>query len=135
MQHIQTVQLTAANQPGQSTLQGNSLAVYAPRVNPATVHQARPAQVSQTIAHPTFNRGDFHHAAALRSPNRESGDSFARGDSGGAGSAASYPGQGEDRHGKNSATDDAEPAVDFARAGCTRPSDDDGCTRDSERVQ
>ena len=57
-QHIQTVQLTAANQPGRSTLQGNSLAVYAPRMNPASVHQARPAQVSQTIAHPTFNRGD-----------------------------------------------------------------------------
>jgi len=54
---VQTVQLAAASQPGRSTLQGNTLAVYAPRVNAATVHQARPAQVSQTLAHPTFNRG------------------------------------------------------------------------------
>jgi hypothetical protein len=56
-QHIATVQLTAANQPGQSNVQGNSLAVYAPRMNPSSVHQARPATVSQTITHPTFNRG------------------------------------------------------------------------------
>lgn len=57
-QHIQTVHLTQSNQPGRSTLQGNSLAVYAPRVNPATLHQARPGTVSQSITHPTFNRGD-----------------------------------------------------------------------------
>ena len=56
-QHIQTVNLVAANQPGRSTVQGNSLAVYAPRVNPATLQQARPATVSRTISHPTFNRG------------------------------------------------------------------------------
>ena len=56
--HIQTVQLMAANAPGRSAQQGNSLAVFAPRVNPTTQHQARPAQVSQTLAHPTFNRGD-----------------------------------------------------------------------------
>jgi hypothetical protein len=55
--HVQTVQLTAASQAGRSTLQGNSLAVYAPRVNAASVHAARPTQVSQTLAHPTFNRG------------------------------------------------------------------------------
>jgi hypothetical protein len=57
-QHIQTVQLTAANQPDQSRLQGNSLAVFAPRINPGTVQQAKPTQVSHTISHPTFNRGD-----------------------------------------------------------------------------
>lgn len=57
-QHIPTVQLTAANQPGRSSLQGNSLAVYAPKINPGTVQQAKPTRVSQTIAHPTFNRGD-----------------------------------------------------------------------------
>jgi hypothetical protein len=56
-QHISTVQLTAANQPGQSALQGNSLSVYAPRMDPASMHTAKPATVSQTIAHPTFNRG------------------------------------------------------------------------------
>ena len=57
-QHVQTVRLAAANQPGRANLQGNSLAVYAPHVNAATARQARPAQVTQTIAHPTFNRGD-----------------------------------------------------------------------------
>jgi len=57
-QRIPTVQLTAANQPGQSQLHGNSLAVYAPRVNAASIKDARPSRVSQTIANPTFNRGD-----------------------------------------------------------------------------
>jgi hypothetical protein len=57
-EHVATVQLAAANQPGQSSLQGNSLAVYAPKVNPATHNQAKPANVARTIAHPTFNRGD-----------------------------------------------------------------------------
>ena len=57
-QHIATDSLTAASQPGRSTLQGNTLVVYAPRVNPASVHQAKPAVVGQTIHHPTFNRGD-----------------------------------------------------------------------------
>jgi hypothetical protein len=55
--HIPTVRLTAAGQPGRSRLQGHSLAVYAPRVNPASAKQARPARVASTIAHPTFNRG------------------------------------------------------------------------------
>jgi len=54
---VQTVQLAAASQPGRSTLQGNTLAVYAPRVNAATLRQAKPARVASTIAHPTFNRG------------------------------------------------------------------------------
>jgi len=57
-QPVPTVQLTEASQPGQSRLQGNSLAVYAPKVNAASAKDARPARVSQTLAHPTFNRGD-----------------------------------------------------------------------------
>jgi hypothetical protein len=57
-QHIQTLQLTSANQPGVGRVNGNSLAVYAPRVNGASARTARPASVSQTIANPTFNRGD-----------------------------------------------------------------------------
>ena len=56
-QHVQTVQLAAANQPGRSTLQGNTLAVYAPHVNATTLHEAKPTRVRQTITHPTFNRG------------------------------------------------------------------------------
>ena len=55
---IQRVQLTATNQAGRSAIQGNSLGVYAPRVNAATMRTARPANVGRTIAHPTFNRGD-----------------------------------------------------------------------------
>ena len=57
-QQVQTVQLTAAPQPGPSTVQGNSLAVFAPRINPAITQQTRPAAISQTRNHPTFNRGD-----------------------------------------------------------------------------
>ncbi|HEV3271235.1 MAG TPA: DUF6600 domain-containing protein [Candidatus Methylacidiphilales bacterium] len=57
-ERVPTVQLTASNRPGPGRLEGNSLAVYAPAMNPATLHTARPAGVSRTIAHPTFNRGD-----------------------------------------------------------------------------
>ncbi len=56
-QHVAKVQLTASNQAGRSTLHGNSLAVFAPAVNPNTARTAKPGRVAQTIAHPTFNRG------------------------------------------------------------------------------
>jgi hypothetical protein len=56
-QHVSTVQLTRASQPGTSVLQGKSLAVFAPHVAPAAGQQAKPAQVAQTISHPSFNRG------------------------------------------------------------------------------
>jgi hypothetical protein len=55
---IQRVQLTSANQAGRSSVQGNSLAIYAPRVNAATARTAKPASVARTVAHPTLNRGD-----------------------------------------------------------------------------
>ena len=55
---VQTVRLTEATRPGRAHLSGDSLAVYAPRVNGASVHQARPARIAQTIDHPAFNRGD-----------------------------------------------------------------------------
>jgi hypothetical protein len=55
---IRTVRLTSAYQPGRATLNGNTLAVFAPHVNPTTARTARPANVAQTISHPTFNRGD-----------------------------------------------------------------------------
>ncbi len=57
-QHIQTVQLATTNQPGRSNLQGNTLSVFAPKVNPNSLHQGRPKAVAQDINHPTFNRGD-----------------------------------------------------------------------------
>ena len=56
--HIQTLQLASASQPGQASLQGNSLSVYAPRVNPATLHEAKPATIARSISHAKFNRGD-----------------------------------------------------------------------------
>jgi hypothetical protein len=55
---IQTVHLTAMGKPGRSSLSGDSLAVYAPAVNPSTLHQARPTEVARTLSHVTFNRGD-----------------------------------------------------------------------------
>ena len=57
-QHIQTVNFTAAHQPGQGGLAGNSLAVFAPTVDPGSLHQARPSRVERTINHPTFNHGN-----------------------------------------------------------------------------
>jgi hypothetical protein len=56
--HIATVQLTVASQPGRGALNGGSLAVYAPRIDPATLRQAKPGSVAQTLNHPNFNRGD-----------------------------------------------------------------------------
>jgi len=57
-QHIQTVNFTESNQPGKSTHEGNTVAVFAPKVDPNSMHQARPSRVGQTINHPTFNRGN-----------------------------------------------------------------------------
>ena len=57
-QHVRTVHLIEANQAGPSTVQGNSLAVFAPRVAPPTAQEAKPANVAQTVNRPTFNRGD-----------------------------------------------------------------------------
>ena len=56
-QHLSTVQLTAATQPGQSRLQGNSLAVFAPNVNAGSVRSKpsrrespRPSPIRRSIA-------------------------------------------------------------------------------------
>jgi hypothetical protein len=57
-ERIPTVQLAASNQAGKSNLQGNTLAVFAPTVDPNSLNQARPGTVSQTLNHPRFNRGD-----------------------------------------------------------------------------
>jgi len=57
-QHVQNVQFARANQPGRASLQGNTLSVYSPRVNPNSLHQDKPRAVGQTINRPTFNRGD-----------------------------------------------------------------------------
>jgi hypothetical protein len=57
-EHVVRANLVASNQPGRNTLQGNSFAVFAPRVNSASVHQGRPANVGQTLTAPHFNRGE-----------------------------------------------------------------------------
>ena len=61
MQHYQ---LTAAQQPGRSTVQGNNLAVFAPQVNPASAQQAKPTLRSPR---PSIIR---RLTAATRSPSR-----------------------------------------------------------------
>ena len=57
-QRIPTVRLAEAGAPGRSTLRGDTMSVYAPRVNAASIHQGRPARVSGTLASATLNRGD-----------------------------------------------------------------------------
>jgi hypothetical protein len=54
---VQQVQLANSGQPGRSTIEGGRLNVYAPRVNPSTVRQARPTAVAQTLSHVQVNRG------------------------------------------------------------------------------
>jgi len=56
-QQIQTVNFARSNQPGRGARQGNTLSVFAPNVDPGSLHQARPSRVSKTLDHPTFNHG------------------------------------------------------------------------------
>jgi hypothetical protein len=55
---VPTVQLTTSNAPGRATVRGNSLAMFAPRVNAATAHQARPASVGSNIGRASINPGN-----------------------------------------------------------------------------
>jgi hypothetical protein len=65
---VRTMQLTRSNAAGRASLNGNSLAVYAPRINPNSRNNARPGNVAGTIAHPTFNRGNsIDHPLQVRS--------------------------------------------------------------------
>jgi hypothetical protein len=54
---IATAQLTTATRMNEAGLHGNSLAVFAPRINPATAHTARPERVAQTLTNTSVNRG------------------------------------------------------------------------------
>ncbi len=54
---VETVHFAEAGRPGRSTLSGNTLNVYAPRVNPATLHTARPTRVGETLSNVRLNRG------------------------------------------------------------------------------
>jgi len=65
---IEQAQLTSASQPGNAGLHGNTLAVYAPRVDPATVRTARPASLGARLTSTTVNRGsDINHPLAVNS--------------------------------------------------------------------
>ena len=60
--------LTSASRLGSAGLHGNSLAVYAPRVDPATVKTARPAAVGERLTSATVNRGtDINRPLAVNS--------------------------------------------------------------------
>jgi hypothetical protein len=82
---VPTVQLTAASSPGISRVHGNSVAVFAPRVNASTATTARPATVSRNVGHVansptvTTHTATTHHTAATNSSFR-SEDSAATGE-------------------------------------------------------
>jgi hypothetical protein len=54
---IQQARLTGASSPAAAGLRGNTLAAFAPSVDPATVKTARPGSVSGTLANASVNRG------------------------------------------------------------------------------
>jgi hypothetical protein len=54
---VQQVRLAETRQAGRSTLSNGTLNVFAPRINGATAHQGRPANVSRTLSNVQINRG------------------------------------------------------------------------------
>jgi hypothetical protein len=85
---VQTMHLAAGGAPGQASIHGNSLSIFAPRVNAATAHQDRPSSVSRTLSHPTFSTGKTakspftmpthvsSNAAVDRSSSANTGEAF-----------------------------------------------------------
>jgi hypothetical protein len=55
-QPVPRASLVRSGRPGPATLNGNRLAVYAPRINPAAVN-ARPGTIAATLGPATINRG------------------------------------------------------------------------------
>jgi hypothetical protein len=71
---IAHAQLTSASRLGNAGLHGNTLAVYAPRVDPATVKTTRPASVGERLTNTTVNRGtDINRPLAVNSRVRPAG--------------------------------------------------------------
>ena len=65
---IQSVRLARASTLDSAGLRGDTLSVFAPRVNPATRSTARPDVVARTIANTTVNHGtDINHGLAVNS--------------------------------------------------------------------
>ena len=71
---IGTARLSSATRLTGAGLHGNSLAVYAPRVDPATVKTARPGSVDGRLTNATVNRGtDINRPLAVNSHVRTAG--------------------------------------------------------------
>ena len=65
---IPTAQLDPAVRRSEAGLHGTMLSVFAPRINPATAHTARPDSVAQRLTSTTVNRGtDINHPLAVNS--------------------------------------------------------------------
>ena len=54
---VQQVRITTNGQVGRNTLSGGTLSVYAPRINPATARQGKPATVARSLSTVQINRG------------------------------------------------------------------------------
>jgi hypothetical protein len=54
---VQQVRLAAAGQAGISSVDGGTMNIFRPRINPATLHQARPQTVARTLSSVEVNRG------------------------------------------------------------------------------
>jgi hypothetical protein len=55
---MQEVRLAESGRAGRSTLNGNTLNVYAPHINPASRQTARPQRVGATLSNVQLNRGE-----------------------------------------------------------------------------
>ncbi len=65
---IQTARLASVSRAGAAGLHGNTLGVFAPRIDPSTAGLARPDSISGTIASAQINRGtDITRAPAVNS--------------------------------------------------------------------
>lgn len=71
---IGSARLTSASRLGDAGLRGNRLSVFAPRVDPATAHTARPSSVRGTVANTSVNRGtNINRPLAVNSQLRPAG--------------------------------------------------------------
>ncbi len=76
--HIEQMHLAATGTAGRSTINGGTLNIYAPRVNPATVRQARPTTVARTLTGVKVNRGtSITHLPAVNAELRPAAPSEA----------------------------------------------------------
>jgi hypothetical protein len=71
---LEHAQLTSASSLNNAGLHGNTLAVFAPRVDPATFKTSRPASIGQTLTKANVNRGvDINRPLAVNSTVKPAG--------------------------------------------------------------